>query len=70
MNYIQKIKTAKIDKMRVRCMLKQVKSDGTIKTIPLYYKQNQISRKYYAFWKKESESPVISNFANILKEMF
>lgn len=51
-------------------MLKQVKSDGTIKTIPLYYKQNQISRKYYAFWKKESESPVISNFANILKEMF
>ena len=54
----------------IESMLKQVKSDGTIKTIPLYYKQNQISRKYYAFWKKENESPVISNFANILKEMF
>lgn len=49
---------------------KQAQNDGTIKTILLYYKQNQMSRKYYAFWKKENKNPVISDFANILKEMF
>ena len=42
----------------------------SIKTIPLYYKQNRMSRKYYVFWKKENQNPVISDFANILKEMF
>lgn len=29
----------------IESMLKQAESDGTIKTIPLYYKQNQMSRK-------------------------
>lgn len=54
----------------IESKIKQVESDGTIKTIPLYYKQNQMSRKYYVFWKKENQNPVISDFANILKEMF
>ena len=54
----------------IESKIKQVESDGTIKTIPLYYKQNQMSRKYYAFWKKENQNPVITDFANILKEMF
>ena len=54
----------------IESKIRQVESDGTIKTIPLYYKQNQMSRKYYVFWKKENQNPVISDFANILKEMF
>lgn len=54
----------------IESMIKQEDCDGTIKTIPLYYKQNQMSRKYYAFWKKENRNPVIGDFANILKEMF
>lgn len=54
----------------IESMLKQAESDGTIKTIPLYYKQNQMNRQYYAFWKKENTNPVISDFANIIKEMF
>ncbi len=54
----------------IESRLTQAKNDGTIKSIPLYYKQNQMSRKYYAFWKKENQNPVIGDFANILKEMF
>lgn len=54
----------------IESIIKQAESDGTIKTIPLHYKQNQMSRKYYAFWKKENQNPVIKDFANILKEMF
>lgn len=54
----------------IESRLTQTESDGTIKIIPLYYKQSQMSRKYYAFWKKENQNPVISDFANILKEMF
>ena len=54
----------------IESMVKQAESDGTIKIIPLYYEQNQMSRKYYAFWKKENQNPVIRDFADILKEMF
>jgi len=37
----------------IESVKKQAESDRTIRTIPLYYKQNQMSRKYYAFWKKK-----------------
>ena len=53
----------------IESVIKQAESDGAIKTIPLYYKQNQMSRKYYAFWKKWNQNPVISDFANILKKV-
>ncbi len=54
----------------VESKFKQQESDDTIKTIPLYNKENQMNRKYYAFWKKENQNPVINDFANILKEKF
>lgn len=54
----------------IESSVKQAENDGTIKTIPLYYKENQMNRKYYAFWKKENKNPVINDFANVLKEMF
>lgn len=41
-----------------------------LKIIPLYYKKNQMSRKYYAFWKKENNNEVIEEFANILSKEF
>lgn len=54
----------------VESKFKQQESDDTIKTIPLLNKENQMNRKYYAFWKKENQNPVINDFANILKEKF
>ena len=41
-----------------------------LKIIPLYYKENQMSRKYYVFWKKENNNQVIEEFANILSKEF
>lgn len=41
-----------------------------IVSIPLYSKQKQMSRNYYAFWKKDKTNPIIEKFANILKEKF
>lgn len=41
-----------------------------MKYIPLNYKSSQMSRKYYAFWKKENANQVIEEFAKILEKAF
>ena len=50
--------------------LSEEEVSGGIKAIPLYYKNKQMKRKYYAFWKKENNNQVIEEFANILSKEF
>lgn len=49
---------------------KKIRNEGLMVHIPLYNKEKQISRKYYAFWKKDNDNKTIESFANILREQF
>ena len=49
---------------------KKIRNENLMVYIPLYRKEKQISRKYYAFWKKDNDNKIIETFANILKEQF
>lgn len=49
---------------------RQIKSESSMIYIPLYFKESQLSRKYYAFWKKDNNNEIIESFANILNKMF
>lgn len=44
--------------------------DKSMKQIPLYKNNKPITRKYYAFWKKDNINKYIPIFAKILKEKF
>ena len=44
--------------------------DKLVKQIPLYKNNKPLTRKYYAFWKKDNTNKYIKLFANILKENF
>lgn len=44
--------------------------DKSINLIPLYKNNKPITRKYYAFWKKDNINKYIPIFAKILKEKF
>ena len=49
--------------------LKEEKNNG-LKIIPLYNKNAQMNRNYYAFWKKSNDNQFIEEFANILSKEF
>ena len=44
--------------------------DTSIARIPLYKKNNPVTRKYFAFWKQDNSEQIIQKFADILKEQF
>lgn len=41
-----------------------------LQNIPLYNKDTQMKRKYYAFWNKENQNSLIKNFVDILMSCF
>lgn len=49
--------------------LKEEENNG-LKIIPLYNKNTQMNRNYYAFWKKLNDNQFIEEFANILSKEF
>ena len=44
--------------------------DASIARIPLYKKNNPVTRKYFAFWRQDNSEQLIRKFADILKEHF
>ena len=52
-----------------KALSEEEKNNG-LKTIPLYDKKKQMSRKYYAFWKKENNNQVVEEFVHILSKEF
>ncbi len=42
----------------------------TIRRIPLVRNNEQIQRKFFAFWKKEKDTEIIREFAEVLKSKF
>ena len=46
------------------------KNSDAVKFIPIVHKNQQISRKYFAFWRADSFKKYIEDFADILKKNF
>ena len=44
--------------------------DSSLARIPLYKKNSPVTRKYFAFWKRENLNPLVQEFADILKDQF
>ena len=44
--------------------------DSSLARIPLYKRNSPVTRKYFAFWRRENLNPLIQTFADILKEQF
>ncbi len=47
-----------------------IQSGIAIRRVPLVRNAAQIQRKYFAFWKKEKDTEVLREFANVLKSKF
>ena len=56
--------------MPIEKVTESVKVNETIKRIPLYRNNKQITRNYCAFWKKERSNYYIEEFADILYKIF
>ena len=54
----------------VEGMRDDVYYDSSVRRIPLYKNGEQVSRNYFAFWRKENESSAVRDFAELLKEEF
>ncbi len=44
--------------------------DSSLARVPLYKKNNPVTRKYFAFWKRDNSNTLLQDFADILKDQF
>jgi hypothetical protein len=56
--------------MSIEFVRELVDQDAVVRNIPIAWKDKQVYRKYYAFWRADAVKNYMENFAALLKKHF